>query len=244
MSKNNKNAKQENKAETKNATNEIRMEQLTGLQNAILAQDANAIRAELANYTPEQISADGRLGFLAQAGNNIIANAERLAALEAKNAELAANQRKVKAEKVEKTALEKMISSGARRAAIAHIIAGKKSTLEVQCTLNALTLLSDETSLKSGAQRQLVLHAGNALEFAKEVRPVSDLPQGIQDAVGDIERVASKLWDLQIGLDDKGQQIADLVEGLEDKSAKSILVELGFEVESMNDSENLIKLKA
>lgn len=244
MSKNNKNAKQEAKNETKNATKEIRVEQLAGLQNAILAQDASAIKEELAKFTAEDIASNGMLGFYVQTANNIISNAEKLAALEAKNAELAANQKRTKSEKVEKTAFEKMISSGARRAAIAHIIAGKKSTLEVQCYLNALTLLANETSLKSGAQRQLVLHTGNALEFAKERMTLEDLPGAIQDAHGDIERIATALWDKQIGLDDKGQQIADLVETMEDKSAGSMLTALGFEVESMNDSENLIKLKA
>lgn len=233
-----------NTATATNATKEIRVEQLAGLQNAILAQDANAIKEELAKFTAEDIASSGMLGFYVQTANNIIANAEKLAALEAKNAELAANQKRTAKVKVEKTELEKMIASGARRAAIAHIIAGKKSTLEVQCYLNALTLLANETSLKSGAQRQLVLHAGNALEFAKERMTLEDLPGAIQDAHGDIERVTKTLWEMQIGIDDKGDQIADLVETMEDKSAGSILTALGFEVESINDSENLIKLKA
>ena len=243
-----KNAKQAAKTAT------INMEQLAGLQNAILAQDAEAIRAELAKFTAEDIANNGMLGFYVATGNNIIANAERLAMLESKNAELAANQKRPAKVKVEKTEMEKMVSSGARRAAIAVIIAPSKTAQEQQCILNAITLLSNETSynettkqvtgLKSGAQRQLVLHAGNALEFAKEVMQVTDLPQGIQDAVGDIERIAKALWDRQLGLDDKGEQIADLVASREDKSATSILVALGFEVEAEMTPESLMKLKA
>jgi vacuolar-type H+-ATPase subunit I/STV1 len=245
MSKNTKNVKQ---AAAKNETTAtINIEQLAALQNAILAQDVNAIRTELAKFTPEQISADGRLGFLAQAGNNVISTAEKLAKMKELESEVETlkTRKAKKAEATrERTELEKIVSSGARRAALAVIIAPAKSAQEQQCILNAITLLSNETSLKSGSQRQLVLHARNILEFATATREISDLPEALRNAIPDIERIATALWDKQCGLDDKGEQITDLVETMEDKSAKSILTALGFEVESGVTPENLIKLKA
>ena len=264
MSKNNKNAKQA-KNETANTNKETAKQEaqeaqeaqdLTALQNAVLSQDVEAIRAELANYTPEQISADGRLGFLAQAGNNVIIVAEKLAKmkeLESENETLKARKAKKAEATREKTELEKIVSSGARRAALAVIIAPSKTAQEQQCILNAITLLSNETSynettkqvtgLKSGAQRQLILHASNILEFAKEVMTIHDLPESFRTSIPDIERIAKALWEKQLGLDDKGEQISSVVT-YENATSKDILTALGFEVEAEMTPESLMKLKA
>ncbi|NCB47870.1 hypothetical protein EOM81_12765 [bacterium] len=255
MSKNTKNAKQAN-GNTNKATAKQEAHDLTALQNAVLSQDVEAIRAELANYTPEQISADGRLGFLAQAGNNVISTAEKLAKMKELESEVETlkTRKAKKAEATrEKTELEKIVSSGARRAALAVIIAPSKTAQEQQCYLNALTLLSNETSynettkqitgLKSGAQRQLILHAANILEFATKIKTVDELPETFKVSIPEIENLASKLWEKQLGLDDKGEQISSVVTG-EDKSASAILTALGFNVVKEYSPENLIGIEA
>lgn len=245
MSKNTKNAKQAT-ANTNKETAKQEAHDLTALQNAVLSQDVEAIRAELAKYSESEIQADGRLGFLAQAGNNVIIVAEKLAKmkeLESENETLKARKAKKAEATREKTELEKVISSGARRATLAVIIAGKKSVQEVQCYFNALTLLSNETSLKSGAQRQLVLHVSNALEFATSLTSLEALPEAVRTAVPDIEVIANALWDKQLGLDDKGEQILDIVKDSEDKSASAILTALGFNVTKGYTPNNLIGIE-
>lgn len=192
----------------------------TALKNALLTGNVPALR--------ELISSANTASEWYTLALMVIANADKLASTEAALA--TAGQRRPKAEKPVKTALDKALDGGVRRAMIALIFAESagmpRDRETIQSIYCAFTLLNNSTAVKFGASKQNVYNAMASLDYAK-----------LQD-IGELDALVSSQFLAVVVLAEKIKNCGKGISPIEGEKVPCEIFE-NVEINPENESEKI-----
>ena len=220
---------------TKNSSTVAANTNETALKNALLSGNVPVLRELIttANTNSEWYT----LALM------VIANADKLQATEAALA--TAGQRRPKAEKPIKTALDRALDGGVRRAMIALIFAESaelpKDRETIQSLYCAFTLLNGSSAVKFGASKQCVYNAMASLDYStlqsiseldplvsSQFLPVIVLAEKIKNCGKGIspiegEKVPTEIFEnVEITPENESEKIAEFFKALEFDKEKSV----------------------